>query len=172
MTTVPKNPEVYKNIAKFKPEVLNLIDTSVFYEEWNIEDNILERLDKGEYSHSRYLVYRFYPNGYFNVFSFDKNVAIPDIIEVNPDYAGTRGVYYLENNEIRFDEFGGVDELYHTGKITGTFTVDGDKLYIKQDDRKGLDATTYDPDIYIKRKVSPIYFIYKVNWLLQQQGIK
>jgi hypothetical protein len=163
VTSVPKDSEVYKNREKFNSVILNTIDTAVVYEELNIDKNILERLITCNGCHRKYLVYKFYPNGCFNVFSFWKDSSL-SVIKFNPDYSGSRGVYYLENNKIRYDYFSAINQQYNMGRITGSLTVVGDTLYIKRDDRKGIDAERYPPHIYIKRKIPAEYFVFKPSW--------
>ena len=163
VTDVPKKNEVYKNKEKFNVSILNIIDTAVVYEELNTDKNLLERLVNCNGCHRKYLMYKFYPNGCFNVFSFRKDSSL-SVNEFNPNYTGHRGVYYTENNKIKYDYFAGIDQRQHTGKITGTIRINGDTLYVKDDDRKGIDATTYSTEIYIKRKLPPEYFVYKADW--------
>lgn len=162
-TAVPKNLKVYENKVKFSPSMLNSIDTAVVYEEFNVDKNLLERLIICNDCHRKYLSYKFYPNGCFNVFSFWKD-SLLSVGKFNPNYSGVRGIYYLEKNEIRYDYFSAIDQSYNIGKITGTLTISGDTLYVKRDDRKGINATSYPVRIYIKQKLPPEYFVYKANW--------
>lgn len=162
-TKVPVDATAYNNKSKFNSLLLNNVDTSVIYEEFDTRYNILKRLDNHIES-SIYNVYKFYPNGCINNFYLDRrNEPIP-INELNPLFTGYRGVYYSENNKIRYDLFAEIDQRQHTGKITGTLTFSGDTLYVKRDDRKGLNATDYSTEIYIKRKLPPEYFVYKADW--------
>jgi hypothetical protein len=163
ITRVPLNLDDYVNKNKFNKSLLNLFDTAVVYEEFNKEKNILERFNFCQSCQKRYLVYRFYPNGCFNVFAFEKD-KLPLIERINPNFSGGRGVYYLEKNEIKFDEFSAIDQFYNIGKITGTFKVNGDTIFVRQDDRKGLDAQSYSTEIYIKRKLPKEYFTFKADW--------
>jgi hypothetical protein len=162
ITPVPKNISVYKNKIKFSSSLLSKVDTTVVYEEFDRDRNILMRADNC-ISCRGYSIYKFYPNGCFNAFFFGRNSTLP-VNEFDPLYTGYRGVYYTENNKIRFDLFAEIDERQHIGKITGTLTFSGDTLYVKQDDRKGIDAMKYPTEIYVKRKLSPEYFVYKANW--------
>jgi hypothetical protein len=163
ITVVPKNIKVYENKVKFSLLMLNSIDTAVVYEELNVDKNLLERLINCNDCHRKYLGYKFYPNGYFNVFSIWKD-SLLSVSKFNPNYSGIRGVYYLEKNQIRYDYFSAIDQRYNIGKITGTLTFSGDTLYVKRDNRKGIDATSYPMRIFIKKKLPPEYFVYKVNW--------
>jgi hypothetical protein len=162
-TRVPKDPEVYKNKIKFDISLLTIIDTGVIYEEYSTEKKMLERLDIFDNTKRRYLAYKFYPNGYFNVFAFDKN-NLPSVKEFDPNYAGMRGIYYQENNRIQYEEFSAIDQVGHIGRIKGTFKISGDTLYEQMNDRKGIDAQSYPIKIYIKRNLPPQYFVYKADW--------
>lgn len=162
VTDVPKSNDVYKNKSKFTSTLLSIVDTGVVYEEFDKNKNMLMRLDDCTACRG-YTIYKFYSNGYFNRFYFERNSALP-IGEFDPLYTGYRGVYYSENNKVKYDFFAGIDQRQHTGKITGTLTFRGDTLYVKRDDRKGLNATDYSTTIYIKRKLPPEYFVYKADW--------
>jgi hypothetical protein len=163
VTDVPKSNAVYKNKSKFTSTLLGIVDTGVVYEEFDPNYNILTRLDNHIENNNLYRLFRFYPNGCFNRFTINKDKNL-DVIFFDPNYAGYRGVYYADNSKIRYDFFAGIDQRQHTGKITGTLTFSGDTLYVKRDDRKGLNATDYSTEIYIKRKLPPEYFQYKANW--------
>jgi hypothetical protein len=162
-TQVPKNIEVYKNQDKFNLSILSEIDTSFIYEEYNIREHTLERLLTGNNNHNRYIFYKFYSNGCFNVFSYWKDSTLP-VSFLNPNYSGLRGIYYLTNGKIFYDEFGGVDQFHNIGKITGTFRTSGDTLFEKRNDIKGLYSEKFTTNIYIKRKLPKEYFQYKANW--------
>jgi len=159
---VPKNAEAYKNKLKFKATILNIIDTAVVYEEFDNEKKILKRLDQCTACRG-YTIYKFYPNGCFNMFYFSRNSTLPTM-EFDPQHTGYRGVYYTENGKIKYDLYAEIDDRQHTGKITGTLTISGDTLYVKRDNRKGIDATSYPARIYIKRQLPPEYFVYQANW--------
>jgi len=155
ITDVPYKPTVYKNKSKFTTSLINTIDTGVVYEEFDREKNILMSSDKCTACRG-YRIYKFYPNGCLNMFFFDRNSLLPTV-EFDPLYSGYRGVYYTENNKIRFDLFAEIDQRQHTGKLSATLTFSGDTMYLKRDD---LSYT----EIYIKRKLPPEYFVYKANW--------
>ena len=161
-TTIPRDNAVYKNKTKFAVTLLQIVDTSVVYEEYNTGKNILMRSDPCIECRA-YGVYKFYPNGCFNAFYLNRD-KILSVTEFDPLYAGKRGVYYNENDMIRFDLFAEIDESQHIGKISGTLIFRGDTMYVKRNDRKGIDATEYPPRVFIKRKLPPEYFIYKANW--------
>jgi hypothetical protein len=154
-TSVPSDINAYKNRSKFDVSLLNIIDTSVVYEEYDRNYNILKRTDSHK-ENSIYAVCRFYSNGCMNKFFIDrKTVLTPN--EFDPLYAGKRGIYYKENNKIRFDLFAEIDQQRHIGRLTGALTFNGDTLYIKRDD------LSYR-EIFIKRTLPPEYFQYKANW--------
>ena len=135
--------------------MLNTIDTSVVYEEYDRDKNVVMSFDKCTACRG-YRIYKFYSNGCLNMFFVDRNSILP-ISEFNPLYTGYRGVYYIENNKTRFDLFAEIDQRQHTGKLKGTLTFSGDTMYLKRDD---LNYT----EIYIKRKLPLEYFTYKANW--------
>lgn len=162
ITDVPLEPIVYKNKLKFTTSLFNTIDTGFVYEEYDTDKKIPMSSDKCT-SCRGYSIYKFYSNGCLNLFYFDRSSLLP-ISEFDPLYTGYRGVYYLENGKIRFDLFAEIDEWQKTGKITGTLTFSGDTLYVKRDDKKGINAISYPTRIYIKRKLPPEYFVFKANW--------
>lgn len=153
ITSVPSDTSVYRNKSKFDVSLLQVIDTAVVYEEYEVERS----------ARRVYCVLRFYSNGYFNSFFVSKGeVLLPE--QFDPNYSGQRGVYYKENDKIRYDLFAPIDELYHLGKISGTLTFSGDTLFMKRDDVRGINKMTYSVEIYIKRKLPPKYLQYKANW--------
>jgi hypothetical protein len=158
ITVVPKNLDVYTNKVKFKQSLLVLIDTASVYEEFN--ENRLERLNICKSCHQRYLVYKFYPNGCFNIFSFWKD-TLPLADKINPNYSGVRGVYYLEDNDIKLDAFSTIGNLHYYGISTRTLKISGDTLFIKITNKND---SNYQTNIYIKRKLPKEYFQYKANW--------
>lgn len=154
ITRVPENSEVYSNRSKFDNSIYFSIDTNVVYEEFNVEYNILSRLDI-DARRSVYGIYKFYPNGNFNYFVVRRDEAfVPDIL--NPEINGFRGVYYMDKGKIMGDLFAPADELRNIGKLDRIFTVSGDSLFVER--KFGY------VDIYIKRKLPPEYFVYKANW--------
>ena len=97
------------------------------------------------------------------MFSFWKD-SVMAVAKFNPDYSGVRGIYYLDKDEIRYDYFSAIDQRRNIGKIRGTLKINGDTLYVKRNDRKGLDVTSYQPRVFIKRRLPSEYFMYKANW--------
>jgi hypothetical protein len=155
-TKVPAKPSVYKNKAKFDKSSLALIDTGSIYEEFDQHYNVLRRLDT-HIETGTYGAYRFYPDGKFNLFFFDRDKSLQPN-DLNPEHTGYRGVYYSEETKVRYDLFAATNGLGWIGKLTGTFKFSGDTLYeIRDVDKKHI-------DIYIKRKLPPGYLDYKANW--------
>jgi hypothetical protein len=155
-TKVPTKPAIYKNQAKFDKTLLKIVDTGVVYEEFNKRYNVLTRLDN--HIETRiYAVYRFYPNGRFNIFFIDRDKPL-NINEFNPHYQGYRGVFYSEKNQIRYDLFAESNGLGWIGKLSGTFYFNGDTLYIKRDE------ASKEFDIYIKKELPSGYLNYKAVW--------
>jgi hypothetical protein len=156
ITKVPAKPSMYKNKAKFDNSLLTLIDTGSIYEEFDKHYNVLTRLDT-HIETSVYGVYRFYPDGTFNLFFIDRDKPLQPN-DFNPEHNGYRGVYYSEENKLRYDLFAPSNGLGWIGKLTGTFRISGDTLYeIRDVDKKHI-------DIYIKRKLPLDYLDYKKNW--------
>lgn len=163
ITLVPMNSEVYKNRESFNSKILSNIDTNVIYEEYNVVDGVLSRNDT-QRKPLLYAAYRFYSNGNFNLFVFDKDSVI-EKNEVNPYFRGYRGVYYLKNDSIiRYDLFAPIDERRNIGKISGTFSFVGDTLYEQRDPSKGIIKINYPQEVYIKRELPPEYLNYNADW--------
>ena len=157
-TKVPAKTIVYKNKAKFDKSLLNDIDTGVVYEKFNKQYNVLQRLLDSPIGTGVYGAYRFYLDGRFNLFFIRSDEPLnPN--DFNPEYNGSRGVYYLKGNTVRYDLFAPSNGLGWIGKSTGNFTFSGDTLYVNDDDisRRGV-------EIYIKRKLPPEYFKHKADW--------
>ena len=155
-TKVPTKTLVYKNKVNFDKALLNVIDTGVVYEQFNKRYNVLQRLDN-HIETSVYSSYRFYSDGSFNVFFMDRDKPLnPN--DLNPEYNGKRGVYYLKEKTIRYDLFAETNQWGWIGKLIGEFTFSGDTLYVRRDE------SPKEVDIYIKRKLPPEYFQYKANW--------
>lgn len=155
-TKVPAKAIVYKNKKNFDKVLLNVIDTAIVYEQFNNRYNVLQRLDN-HIETSVYSSYRFYSDGSFNVFFMDREEP-SSLNDLNPDYNGRRGVYYLKENNIRYDFFSAINQWGWVGKLTGEFTFSGDTLYVNRD------VSPKEVDIYIKRKLPTEYFQFKANW--------
>jgi hypothetical protein len=162
ITQVPVDTDVYANKIGFDKSLLDCIDTEAIYEEFDHQYIVLNRLDN-HIETSIYATYRFYPDGRFNVFILDREMAL-DSNTFNPEFNGYRGIYYKENGKIRYDYFSSISELGYIGKITGTFKFNGDTLYVKRDDTKGINKTIHPVNIYIKRQLPLYYLDYKSNW--------
>jgi hypothetical protein len=146
-TKVPVEAEVYRNRSKFNESLLKIIDTSVVYKHVSIYG----------ISSKAYWVYRFYPNGQFNLFIIDADRSSGEK-DFDPKFNGYRGVYYLEKNRIRFDRFGPINENRQTGKLTGTFNFNGDTLFVVEDKNKPYSKSC------IKYVPPPEYMQYKADW--------
>jgi hypothetical protein len=144
---VPIKSEVYKNRSKFDRSLLSIVDTSVVYKYCWINGK----------TSNIYGVYRFYPEGQFNEFIINGNRRSGER-DFDPKFNGYRGVYYLENNRIRYDEFGPVTQNRRTGKLTGTFSFKGDTLFVIQD------TDTRLVHIYLKHELPPECMQFKADW--------
>lgn len=162
ITQVPIDPDVYENKIKFDKSLLDWIDTEAIYEEFDHQYKVLNRLDN-HIETSIYATYRFYPDGRFNVFILDREMPL-DSNTFNPEFNGYRGIYYKENGKIRYDYFSSISERGDIGKISGCFKFNGDTLYVKRDDIKGINRTIYPVNVYINRQLPLDYLDYKADW--------
>lgn len=99
ITEVPAKSKVYKNKVKFDESITHKVNTNVIYEEYDKRYGVLRRLDN-HVERSVYGAYRFYPDGRFNKFGLDRKFPLSKE-DFNPEYSGSRGVYYLEEDRIR-----------------------------------------------------------------------
>ncbi len=156
-TVVPVENKIFSNVSLFTPELLNIIDTTVYYEEFGSKYNgIIHHLtDKEERG---YFMFRFYANGRFNeFFIFKRN---QDCNYFNPLNSGIRGVYYLKDNLIQFDKFSrisGTGNGRHAyGIKKGHFSFSGDTMFIHN-------RSPYI-EVYIKKKMPIECFKNDANW--------
>lgn len=156
ITKVPYDKKVYKNKSRFNKELLKIIDTAAVYEAYSEKYNILTRLDNHP-ENSFYGVYRFYANGCFNLFYFERDI-IQKENDFNPNYRGYRGVYYKEGDEIKSDLFSIANDWGWTGKLNESLIFKGDTLYVKRDKSRG------NIEKYVKRKLPAEYLKYKADW--------
>lgn len=156
LTKVPYDKSVYKNKINFDKELLKVVDTSVVYEEFSVKYNVLKRLDS-HIENRFYGVYRFYSNGYLNLFYLDRQLS-QSVNDFNPDYNGYRGVYYKEEGKIKSDLFSIINDWGWAGRIKETYSFVGDTLYVKNDKPR---SNTYK---YVKRKLPIEYLKYKADW--------
>ena len=163
ITEVPVNTYVFANKKKVDTFFLRFIDTEVIYEEFDVSNNILRRLDN-KIETSIYTAYRFYQNGNLNVFALSRNNSI-DKNSLNPEYSGYRGVYYTEDGQVRFDYFAADEQLRkHTYRISGEFTFKGDTLFVQRDHSKGISKIHFPQRVYLKRELPPGYLNYNADW--------
>lgn len=155
ITKVPVSEIAYINKAKFDSSLLAKVDISSLYEEYDFETKKLKSQNK-EVGRNIYLGYKFYPNGFLNVFAFRKDsLATPK--DFDPLYSGYRGVYYYENSKIRFELYAEIDDRQNIGKITGTLAFTADTMFVKRDD---LLYSEY----YVKKKLPLQYLEFKTLW--------
>lgn len=156
-TKAPVNPRSYLDIEKFDVKLNKVIDTSCIYEQFNIDHNILSRLDK-HVETNIYSVLRFYGNGCFNQFYLNRQrnqLLIKN--NFNPSYSGYRGYYNKKDNEIRFDMFAPITQTKEIGKLSGIINVQGDTIYLITDKYR-------EAEIFIKRKISGELLDFKADW--------
>ena len=75
----------------------------------------------------------------------------------NPNYDGYRGVYFGQDNQIKYNLFAETNGVGWIGKLTGTLTFRGDTLYENLDTSVGI-------HIYVKLKLPKEYLNYTVMW--------
>ena len=125
----PTNSKVYKNKIYFDKSILDQIDTTVIYEQYNTgfyiggkPVNVLSRLNHQD-PNSLYAVYRFYGNGLFNLFHLDRQKQMLTKEMFDPSYTGWRGVLYKKENKIKGDLVTQVSGMGTIGIITETFNL-------------------------------------------------
>lgn len=157
ITEVPSDSNVYLNKSKYIKSLNNIIDTSSVYEEYDVFNRSLERLNKQD-PHCCYSVLKFYGNGLLNYFVLDKDNLL-NVEDFNPENNGYRGVYYEDNGSVRIDLFIIVDQFRNIGKLSGNISIENDTLYLKTDKHSSVRK-------FIKNnKIVPKEFLkFKVNW--------
>lgn len=155
ITKVPIDEKSYLNKIKYDSTMQKYFDVNCIYEEYDQGHSMPSRLCQ-EYEYPLYSAFKFYSNGCLNLFFLEKRKELLDI-NLDPNYAGYRGVYYEEEGVFRIEFFGVVDELKSLGKIKGTLTVKGDTLISYTDNLKY-------PKYYIKRKLPDTFKKYNAKW--------
>lgn len=156
ITRVPIDNGVYINLKNFNKNLLNIVDTSVIYEEYNMRYKILQRLDN-HFETDYYGCIRFYPDGRYNIFFLDKKERY-DSNQFNSNYKGIRGIYYQNAEIIQYDLFTQIDGMGKFGKISGSFDFIGDTLIVK---RFGYPT---EINIYVKSRLYMNFINYNKSW--------
>lgn len=160
----PTHPKVFKNKVYFDESILEQIDTTVIYEEYNTnyfegfekQPNVLAR-NNFKNPNSMYGVYRFYGNGCFNLFHLDRNKSELTKEMFDPTYTGWRGVLYKKKNKVVGDIFTQVGQMsWQLGKQTNLFTFKGDTLIVEL-----KNVAKY---IYVKRRIDTKLLEHNANW--------
>jgi len=157
------NPMVYKNRIHFDKSILNQIDTTVIYEEYNttyyIGDNPVNVLARDNYQNpdTYYMVYRFYGNGCFNLFHLNRENSVLTKELFDPGYTGWRGVLYSENGQIKGDLITQISAGGIIGKLTETFEFNGDTLIVTS-------KTPTWKYIFLKRNISTDLLKFTAGW--------
>ena len=154
ITKVPVEKSKYDNKSKFNVNLVSTVDTNVVYEAFNTYKGILSRLD--DEANSFYGAYKFYSNGYFNLFILKKHARLNS--NMNPEYEGYRGVYYEEDGKIKYDLYSLVNQHQTLGRSSGEFIFKQNRLYIV-----GPGKNNYN-DLYLKRELPEDFIYYKPNW--------
>lgn len=154
ITEVPSDSDVYLNKSKYSNSLNNSIDSTYVYEEYNIFNKSLERLDR-QNPHCCFTVLKFYGNGFLNYFVLDKNNQL-NIEDFNPENNGYRGVYYEDKRKVKIDLFIPVDQYRNIGKLSGNIIVKNDTIILKTDKnlplRKFVKNTKLVPKEFLKFK--------------------
>lgn len=147
-TKVPALSKVYKHRQTPDPIVFARIDTNCLY--WRVSpvDNSL------------IVIYRFYSNGTLNCFAFLAKSSVDLSKELDPEYNGYRGIYYLKDDELKCDLFVPNSGLGHKelGKEVSTFRIKGDTLF---EFRK---ASPEYPGIYLKGRLPEEVAHFQPSW--------
>lgn len=157
ITEVPSDSNVYLNKSKYIKSLNHIIDTSSVYEEYNVFNRSLERLNKKD-PHCCYTALRFYSNGLFNYFVLDKGNFL-NIEDFNPENNGYRGVYYEDNGNMRIDLFIPVDQFRNIGKLSGSISIENDTLYLKNNKHSSIRKFVKNNTIALKEILK-----FKANW--------
>ncbi|WP_306349947.1 hypothetical protein [Flavobacterium sp. '19STA2R22 D10 B1'] len=163
-TKIAANKKVYASKAKFDTNLLKEIDTTVVYEQY------LDRYFMGsgdqkviikdvarkttEDNFKFYSVYKFYANGNFNVFTINRDEVL-DKKMLDPNFTGSRGVFYKEGNEIKADLITRVTGMGRIGVVQETFIFKGDTLIVN---------SSRGNNKYVKMKLPSNFPLYKADW--------
>jgi hypothetical protein len=106
-TKVPFKNTFFKNKVLFNKSLLSRIDTNAIYIEEDQYKSSSDSFKKTEdfkdfgYLKDNYIgAYKFYSNGNVNYFVLNANYEIIKQNDLDPNFRGSRGVYYLKNNNI------------------------------------------------------------------------
>ncbi|WP_294820438.1 hypothetical protein [uncultured Flavobacterium sp.] len=131
-TKVPKDNCFFDN-PRFDERVFTIIDTSSIY----IEAHTFYRGTK--FPVERYVsVLRFYPNGLYNEFTFEKSsIILSDLGNNSLDFTenGNRGYYYFEKGKLQLVSYGASNELYTMGANESEIVLTPENL-LKETPRK------------------------------------
>ena len=166
ITKVAVNKKKYKNLSRFDKSILDIVDTSVIYESfteknyYGIDDsetvNIVDRLNFKD-SYSFYSCYKFYENGRVNLFALNKNDSILTKKTFDPNFRGSRGIYYKKNDNIFAELIGRVTGPGRIGKNRVKLKFVGDTLFVY--------SKPYNHErIYLKREIPNELLNHKAEW--------
>ncbi len=140
-TRVTNNENNFKNISKFKPDILKQIDTSCIYMEYayiqSLDSSAFGLNKEKRYNEitfpnsERREFYRFYSNGYCNLFIKEPNARI-NLQNFNPNLTGYRGVFYKDlNDKICIDLFTQITGYGKFGILKEHIRFSGDTMFVK-----------------------------------------
>jgi hypothetical protein len=124
-TKVPRDNSIFNN-PKFNPDVFRIIDTNSIYIETHSFYRGTKQLPKQYIS-----ILRFYSNGLYNEFTYDKgSMILNDLGSNSLDFKenGIRGYYYYNDEKLQLVSFGPTDELYTMGWNRSEIIVTQDGL--------------------------------------------
>jgi hypothetical protein len=160
-TMVPSDSLFFKkNYRDIKYVVLpNKIDTSSIY----IESYYLFGPKKIKYKRTDLYdgIFKFYKNGAFNDFSMSINNNMNLSKFFNPDYRGSRGMCFKENDKYYIDIIGKSSELNTIGVYRYEF------VYISKDTIKFIRPNIMESSIYVytrKPITNDTILNFKANW--------
>jgi hypothetical protein len=164
-TKIPADKNYFKNKKYFSVSLLDKIDTAVIYKEdyyYSSNKKDFTPIDNKKWysTNNRVSIYKFYSNGCINLFFFRNGYEI-EKNDLNPEYKGHRGVYYIDNKgNIKIDKFVivgyGFGPLYDINK--SIVKIKGDTLLIK------YFSNLTSVDVYVKQKIPKEWLIYKADW--------
>ncbi len=161
ITKIPRKEGLFDVENRINSDQLaNLnIDVTVIYEQLDLMNGELARLSDGYENQWVYACYRFYPNGALNLFILPWGESEVDSKTFDPTYSGYRGVYYVDKGEIKYKLYATNGEYLRFGKLTGSFSFDGNNLTEYRDIQ-----SKYNTDRYVKREIPAEFLDFEANW--------
>lgn len=163
-TRVPLDNSVFSHRPPYNFVLSSMIDTTAIYEEYSIDQDISERLNNQSLDRKKYSVLKFYANGCFNLFSFNKGEKYPGLIEMDPEFSGLRGIYYYNNGQVFMELYTSVDEFQNMGSSKSILRISGDTLFQRLERSRNKKPANLYTMVYVKRRLPEEYFKYRASW--------